>query len=168
MAKKRGRVAESLLRYLIRELGARGFRQIRDPNFATSDRQKRKLELIEQGADIPVADHCALVDLELSGNAVDPGFEVHEVDRIGGGQRDGLRLRKIDVGQRKRDGQRDRLSRGVGELIAHGHAQRSRVSFLAVRARVPERHTGGAGLLLRLLRLPTLVHTRSGNAKYLN
>jgi len=52
---------------LIRELGAGCFGQIGDSDFAASDRQKRQLKLIELGGNILVANHCTLVDLELSG-----------------------------------------------------------------------------------------------------
>ena len=121
---------------LIRELGAGCFGQIGDSDFAASDRQKRQLKLIELGGNILVANHCTLVDLELRGNAVNPGFKIDEVDRIGRGKRDVVRIREVDVRQRKGDSQRDGLSGRVGELIAHGDTVERYPQILALHCNV--------------------------------
>src|SRR6185437_6371313 len=91
-------------------------------DLAACDRKKRQLQLSEQCSDILVASHCALIDLEGGGYAVDPGFEVDEVDRVVRGQGDVIRLREVDVGQREGHSQRDRFSGGVDELIMHRDA----------------------------------------------
>jgi hypothetical protein len=121
---------------LIREPGAGCFGQIGDSDSAASDRQKRQLKLMKRGTNIVVANHCTLVDLELRGNAVNLGFKIDEVDRIGRGQGDVVRIREVDVGQRKGDGQRDGRSRRVDELIAHGDAVERYPQILAFHCNV--------------------------------
>jgi len=63
-------------------------------------------------------------------------FKIDEVDRIGRGKRDVVRIREVDVRQRKGDSQRDGLSGRVGELIAHGDAVERYPQILALHRNV--------------------------------
>src|ERR1700730_10043319 len=86
-----------------------------------ADRQDRDTHAAQRRGYLLGVEEGSLVDGEIDRLAVNLGGKTDEIDWIAGREGHVRIVRKIDVGQRKRDRERDRVRALVEEDIAHGY-----------------------------------------------